>query len=296
MLRIRHHVMSQEWPDRLQHTLGLFRKATDNDLRAWMDQEIGVFYRRHMLARKMLIQEKIRSSIESGTNQIIFLGGGYDARGYCTAKEYEHVTVFEVDKAETIDIKRNLFAKELADNPRIHFLGINLEEKDLLSGLQMSGFMPEQKTLIIAEGFTMYLKKANLIALLTNIQNWLSSESEILISFNRPKAHRSEEEQQLLKNAGEEMFCSLLPEEVIPFCNDCNYFINEYMPMHALHGIFGEEFKDEILNQMQKSGAKGEDHFVVKSADKKNNTLSDIPIMPCLNAFKNSRKFEFNNS
>lgn len=266
--KIRKQVPLQVFSDLLKSSSNFFDASSENRalttdklIEKWINDNLGNFYFRHMLGRKMLIEAVINSAInDDNVTQLVIPASGYDARGSCIASNYPRVNVFEIDRLETMNIKRQVLEKESHSN-NLFLISADLEQNDWINILLEKGFDCNKKTLIILEGFTMYLTSDTLKNFLQTLDNLISFESNIFLSFNLPNAVRTSEESNLLIHSKETMKCSFLPEDAMQFCYHCGYSIESWAPTSEIHGIFGNDIKNEIEKWSKKSGAKGENYF-----------------------------------
>jgi methyltransferase (TIGR00027 family) len=79
------------------------------------------------------------------------------------------VRVFEVDRPETIAIKRRLLQGTGFDTSGVTFVAADFEQGDWLARLIDAGFDPEEPALFLWEGVTMYLDQSAIEATLRTI-------------------------------------------------------------------------------------------------------------------------------
>lgn len=151
-----------------------------------------------ILLRKVVIKGVIRDAIANNVAQIVYLGGGYDVRALLTGLNHPEIQIFELDCGATRDNK--LYALscipndikipkfDLSTTPtgatlvnkNIRYIESDLSKENLNDVLNKNGFNHELKTLVIAEGFTMYLDQSENEQLLKSLHNLCHKESDQL--------------------------------------------------------------------------------------------------------------------
>jgi methyltransferase (TIGR00027 family) len=172
------------------------------------------------VARTAFIDNALRGALASGIEQVAILGAGYDSRAYRMA-ELKQVRVFEVDRAETQKLKRELLARVLRPMPQhVTFVKIDFLRETLRDALSKAGFDPKHKTLFIWEGVSHYLDSSAVDATMS-FAGSCAAGSEIIFTY----IHRglldgtgrfsvSPNVSRLLKEAGEPWKFGLYPEEL----------------------------------------------------------------------------------
>lgn len=109
------------------------------------------------VARTRFIDDVVEANLTSGTDQVVILGAGFDARAYRIAA-MARAAVFEVDHPATSAAKRRLVDAALGAVPRhVHLVTLDFNTEPLPSTMSAAGFDPKRRTLFIWEGVTNYL-------------------------------------------------------------------------------------------------------------------------------------------
>lgn len=109
------------------------------------------------VARTRFIDDVVEASLSAGTDQVVILGAGFDARAYRIASMASAV-VFEVDHPATSAAKRRRVEAALGALPRhVRFVTIDFNTEPLPSAMRAAGFDPGRRTLFVWEGVTNYL-------------------------------------------------------------------------------------------------------------------------------------------
>jgi methyltransferase (TIGR00027 family) len=93
-----------------------------------------------------------------GVAQFVILGAGFDTRAY-RLPDGTRVRVFEVDSPQTQMVKRETLKKAGIDSSGVTFVPADFEKQDWLACLTVAGFDPDERTLFLWEGVTMYLDR-----------------------------------------------------------------------------------------------------------------------------------------
>ena len=109
------------------------------------------------LCRGRYIDDVLKRLLETGIEQVVILGAGFDSRAYRIAG-IDQAHVYEVDLPGAIDLKRNQVEKVFGAVPEhVTFVGMDFEHQKLDHALAAAGFQKGKKTLFIWEGVTQYL-------------------------------------------------------------------------------------------------------------------------------------------
>lgn len=142
---------------RLRLVVGLSRaRVVGAVVRAYIDHRWpGV--RTSAVARTRFIDEVAAASLGSGTEQVVILGAGFDARAYRLAA-MTRATVFEVDHPSTSAAKQRRMEAALGCAPgHVRLVPMDFNSQSLPNAMQTAGYDPGQRTLFIWEGVTNYL-------------------------------------------------------------------------------------------------------------------------------------------
>jgi methyltransferase (TIGR00027 family) len=108
--------------------------------------------------RTRYIDDYLRDCIESGIEQLVILGAGYDSRPYRFHGLTGGVKVFELDRQATQKVKIERVVKLLGSLPdNVVYVIVDLEKEKPGEKLLENGYDRNLKTLFIWEGVTMYI-------------------------------------------------------------------------------------------------------------------------------------------
>lgn len=143
--------------------------------------------RSSVVARTRLIDDAIADSLAGGARpeQLVILGAGFDSRAY-RLPGLRDVTVFEVDRPDTLAAKRGLLERALAVPPDgVRFVSLDFERGSLESVMSAAGYREPARSFILWEGVTNYLTESAVDATL----RWCSRASPgsvVLFTYVHP--------------------------------------------------------------------------------------------------------------
>ncbi|MFM2447671.1 MAG: hypothetical protein RIS44_121 [Pseudomonadota bacterium] len=118
---------------------------------------------RHYLLRKQWIEAQCRLALQQGVDRVIVIGAGLDTLALRLAPEFPNVAWVEIDHPATQDFKRRgLIHAGLQLPANLTLLGVDLSTSPLPTALKQD----TRTTLVVIEGVLMYLKEADVAALL----------------------------------------------------------------------------------------------------------------------------------
>lgn len=111
-----------------------------------------------VLNRKSAILQEVKSSVQSGINQVIIFGSGMDALSLEITSLNDTVQVYEVD-ADQMEHKQLLVNKVIQDTGRIMCITADLNQSSrVVSNVVDASWDRSKPTLLIFEGISYYLK------------------------------------------------------------------------------------------------------------------------------------------
>jgi methyltransferase (TIGR00027 family) len=114
--------------------------------------------------------------------QLVILGAGWDTRAY-NLPEGSDVSVFEVDTAEMMAVKRAALREAGIDSAHVAFVRVDFNEEPWLDGLERNGFDPALPTFVLWEGVVYYLEEDAVHAALEVIGSRLASGSVVAFDY-----------------------------------------------------------------------------------------------------------------
>lgn len=129
----------------------------------------------YIAARTRFYDDHIAAALGAGVRQVVVLAAGYDSRSWRLAAP--GVRFFEVDLPSTQADKR---ARAPAGGPT--FVPVDAGD-DPGDALITAGLVVGEPTMFTVEGLTMYLREAEVIALLTTLAELGGARSRLAIDF-----------------------------------------------------------------------------------------------------------------
>ncbi|HEX3597889.1 MAG TPA: class I SAM-dependent methyltransferase, partial [Polyangiaceae bacterium] len=102
------------------------------------------------IARTRFIDDVVREGVRGGCQQVVILGAGYDCRAHRLA-ELRGCTVFEVDRAETQDVKRARLERA-PTYAEVNYVAIDFSRDDLEACLVRAGWRSTEPSVFVWEG------------------------------------------------------------------------------------------------------------------------------------------------
>jgi methyltransferase (TIGR00027 family) len=113
------------------------------------------------IARTAYIDDAVRAAVQGGIDQLVILGAGFDCRAH-RMPELAGARVFEVDRAETQEVKR----AHVPDHPAVRYVAVDFLRDDVGTSLAAAGWDRARRTMFVWEGVTNYLTETAVIATL----------------------------------------------------------------------------------------------------------------------------------
>jgi methyltransferase (TIGR00027 family) len=146
----------------------------------------------HYTLRKRYLEEVARRSLAKGCSQVVVLGAGYDTLAFRLHAEFPNGQFVEVDHPATQRAKRQALESQTGVGANLKFLPVDLardEWEDRL--LAWREYNPSANTVFVAEGLLMYLRSADVDAVLRFIRERSGPVSRFAFTFMEPLADGS---------------------------------------------------------------------------------------------------------
>ncbi len=112
----------------------------------------------YVTARTKFFDELFVNCLDSGFDQIVLLGAGYDSRAARFRDKSPGTVIYEVDAPATQQEKRRILEESGVSLPgSMVFVPVDFETDDLFGSLAVAGYDPAARTLFAWEGVTFYL-------------------------------------------------------------------------------------------------------------------------------------------
>lgn len=164
------HVLVDASPPVFDDVVGLKLVSPDESWRQRPDMhpEGSRGYRSSIVGRARVIEDLVEERASAGVSQYVILGAGLDTFAQRRSDFASRLRVFEIDKPETQEWKRNrLVDLGFGIAPNLRFVPVDFEAgESWREKLSTSGFDASEPAVITSTGVTMYLTlKANRVAL-----------------------------------------------------------------------------------------------------------------------------------
>jgi methyltransferase (TIGR00027 family) len=133
------------------------------------------------VARTRYIDDAIVEALDTGIDQFVMLGAGFDCRAQ-RLTELQNVRVFEVDHPDTSRVKQLLLGSEIAGSANVTYVQADFAKDDVYNRLYLAGFDPSRRGLFLWEGVTQYLERSSVDATLRYIGRSLAG-SRLLFTY-----------------------------------------------------------------------------------------------------------------
>jgi methyltransferase (TIGR00027 family) len=178
------------------------------------------------VARTRAIDDAACQAIETGVQQVVLLGAGFDSRAY-RLPGMERVTVYEVDHPATSARKREVTQRVLGKLPKkIRYVGIDFNKNDFELELKNAGYEAALPTLFVWEGVTNYLTSEAV----DSTVRWCSRaapKSQLVFTYidkevlsNPSSFYGTEKIVQILQDVGERWTFGLEPAKLASYLKE----------------------------------------------------------------------------
>lgn len=149
-------------------------------LSAWSGSLTGRLLRRlgpsgttYVPLRHRFIDDHLLAALETGTEQVVLLGAGYDTRAYRFVEQLAGRPVYEVDLAPISQKKARTIERHADDLPDANLVRVEIdfEAQTLAEVLDDAGFDGGATTFFTWEGVPMYLTRAAVTGTLDSIRD-----------------------------------------------------------------------------------------------------------------------------
>lgn len=143
----------------------------------------------HYAMRKKIIDEWMQNALHNQIEQVIILAAGFDTLAMRYYQQYPQVQFFEIDHPATQKIKKTAFMMGNSNAPNVTLVALDFE-KQLLRDILARYCSSFKKTILIAEGITMYLTE-NRLNTFFNELHYFKEGFSIIFTFMEKQANGS---------------------------------------------------------------------------------------------------------
>jgi len=150
-------VINDPYADRFVMGAGII-KLMGHELSVWLTQKLAPGFHEHLISRTRFIDDLVKDSAASGSEQYVILGAGYDSRAH-RLELPSSLKIFEVDQPEVQAKKRSKLPKEIANSANVTYVGVDFNHQSLTEQLLTGGFDQSKSTIFTLEGVSQYISK-----------------------------------------------------------------------------------------------------------------------------------------
>ena len=137
------------------------------------------------VARSRFAEDCITSAVARGVRQAVLLGAGLDTFGLRNPHARKELRVFEVDRPETQQWKRECLAKANLQIPNwLSLVTVDFEQQAFLERLKAVGFNDDRPTFSTWLGVVPYLSRETVFATLSSIARL--PDAEVVFDYGEP--------------------------------------------------------------------------------------------------------------
>ncbi len=136
------------------------------------------------MARTSYMDALVAQALRDNIPQIVFLGAGYDTRGYRFSDLIQDTRIFELDSRATQQHKRSLLEQAHVPIPaQLTFVTIDFTRDDMADALVKAGYANDKRTLFVWEGVSYYLPPQTVDATLNFVRHNAPAGSTICFDY-----------------------------------------------------------------------------------------------------------------
>jgi methyltransferase (TIGR00027 family) len=246
-------IINDPYADRFVMGAGLI-KLMGHKLSVWLSKKIAPGFHEHLISRTRFIDDLIKDSAASGTEQYVILGAGYDLRAH-RLELPSSLRIFEVDQPEVQDRKRSKLTKELPNSESVTYVSVDFNHQSLTEQLLAAGFDQSKSTVFTLEGVSQYItkeavtstikelaaltKKASSTFFISYVDKLLNKEPEACFGKGYPKAaRRAETIKRLSAKVGEPWITFYTAEEIKGLLSQYGFSLKENKTLEDLNSVY----------------------------------------------------------
>ncbi len=267
-------VINDPYADRFVMGAG-FIKLMGHKFSAWFGKKLAPGLHEHLIARTRFIDDLIEKAANSGAEQYVILGAGYDLRAHRLDLP-SSLRIFEVDQAEVQARKRSKLPENITNAANVTYVTVDFTHQSLAEQLTAAGFDKSKPTIFTLEGVSQYITKeavsstieelATLIQttsatfFISYVDELLNKDPEACFGTGYPNAARRAETIKILSaKVGEPWISFYTAEEIASLLSRNGFSVTENVTVEDLNSLYFTPVSRTIReNQMFKL-----EHFVV---------------------------------
>ncbi len=246
-------VINDPYADRFVMGAG-FIKLMGHKFSAWFGKKLAPGLHEHLIARTRFIDDLIEKAANSGAEQYVILGAGYDLRAHRLDLP-SSLRIFEVDQAEVQARKRSKLPENITNAANVTYVTVDFTHQLLAEQLTAAGFDKSKPTICTLEGGSQYITKeavsSTLEELATLIQTTsatffisyvdelLNKDPEACFGTGYPNAARRAETIKILSaKVGEPWISFYTAEEITSLLSRNGFSVTENVTVEDLNSLY----------------------------------------------------------
>jgi len=246
-------IINDPYADRFILGAGLI-KLLGHKLSVWLTQKFVPGFHEHLISRTRFIDDLIKKSAVSGSEQYVILGAGYDLRAH-RLELPSSLKIFEVDQFEVQTRKRSKLPNDLPNSENVTYVSVDFNHQSLAEQLLAAGFDQSKSTVFTLEGVSQYITKEAIsstikeMATLTQktsstfflsyVDKLLDKDPEACFGKGYPKAaKRAETIKRLSARVGEPWISFYTAEEIEELLCQNGFSLKENKTLADLNSVY----------------------------------------------------------
>ena len=246
-------VINDPYADRFVMGAG-FIKLMGHKFSAWFGKKLAPGLHEHLIARTRFIDDLIEKAANSGAEQYVILGAGYDLRAHRLDLP-SSLRIFEVDQAEVQARKRSKLPENITNAANVTYVTVDFTHQSLAEQLTAAGFDKSKPTIFTLEGVSQYITKeavsstieelATLIQttsatfFISYVDELLNKDPEACFGTGYPNAARRAETIKILSaKVGEPWISFYTAEEITSLLSRNGFSVTENVTVEDLNSLY----------------------------------------------------------
>lgn len=246
-------VINDPYADRFVIGAG-FIKLMGHKFSAWFGKKLAPGLHEHLIARTRFIDDLIEKAANSGAEQYVILGAGYDLRAHRLDLP-SSLRIFEVDQAEVQARKRSKLPENITNAANVTYVTVDFTHQSLAEQLTAAGFDKSKPTIFTLEGVSQYITKeavsstieelATLIQttsatfFISYVDELLNKDPEACFGTGYPNAARRAETIKILSaKVGEPWISFYTAEEIASLLSRNGFSVTENVTVEDLNSLY----------------------------------------------------------
>ena len=246
-------VINDPYADRFVMGAG-FIKLMGHKFSAWFGKKLAPGLHEHLIARTRFIDDLIEKAANSGAEQYVILGAGYDLRAHRLDLP-SSLRIFEVDQAEVQARKRSKLPENITNAANVTYVTVDFTHQSLAEQLTAAGFDKSKPTIFTLEGVSQYITKeavsstieelATLIQttsatfFISYVDELLNKDPEACFGTGYPNAARRAETIKILSaKVGEPWISFYTAKEIASLLSRNGFSVAENVTVEDLNSLY----------------------------------------------------------